>query len=95
MSPRHTFTWTADHDAAFRQVKAALANPPSPELAMFDPYLPTILQTDTSRLYGIGYSLLHGGGHLRLVRCGSRFLIDTETCYTMIELKMLATVWAM
>ena len=95
MSQRRTFTWTGDHDAAFRQVKAALVHPP--QLAMFNPNLPTILQTDASCLNGIDYALLqdHGGSHLRLVQCGSRFLTDVETRYATIELEMLATVWAM
>ena len=94
MSPRRAFIWTADHDAAFQHVKKAMASPPI--LAVFDPQLPTILQTDASRLYGIGYALLQDHhGHLRLVQCGSRFLSDTETCYATIELEMLATVWAM
>ena len=56
MSPRRTFTWTVDHDTAFQRVKEALARPPV--LAVFDPQLPTILQTDASRLYGIGYAFL-------------------------------------
>ncbi|XP_050710137.1 uncharacterized protein LOC126994907 [Eriocheir sinensis] len=55
MSPRRAFVWTADHEAAFSKVKEALSRPPL--LAMFDPHLPTILQTDASRLYGIGYAL--------------------------------------
>lgn len=95
MSPRRSFTWTIDHDTAFQRVQTALASPPV--LAMFDMQLPTILQTDASRLNGLGYALLqdHGGGHLRLVQCGSRFLTDAETRYATIELEMLATVWAM
>lgn len=88
MSPQRMFTWTADHDAAFHQVKAALTSPP---------HLPTILQTDASRISGIGYSLLqdYGWCHFRLVQCGSRFLSDAEIRYATIELEMLATVWAM
>ena len=76
-----------DHDTAFRGVKKALASPPV--LAVFDPQLPTILQTDASRLYGIGYALLqdHGGGKLRLIQCGSRFLTDMEARYATIELR--------
>lgn len=95
MSPRRAFTWMADHDSAVQQVKMALASPPV--LATFNPQLLTILQTDASRLNGIGYALLqdHGGGHLRLVQCGSRFLTDTETRYATIVLEMLATEWAM
>ncbi|XP_063589603.1 uncharacterized protein K02A2.6-like [Penaeus indicus] len=45
---------------------------------------------------GIGYALLqdHGQGRLHLVQFGSRFLTDAETCYTTIELELLAAVWA-
>ena len=95
MSPKRSFTWTPDHDSAFKKVKSALANPPV--LAPFEPNLPTILQTDASRLNGLGYALLqdHGDGHLRLVQCGSRFLTDTETRYATIELELLAVVWAL
>lgn len=95
MSPKRTFTWTADHDEAFHRVKTALAQPPV--LAHFTPTLPVILQTDASRLNGIGYALLqdHGQGQLRLVQCGSRFLTDAETRYATIELELLAAVWAM
>ena len=95
MSPKRTFVWTPDHDEAFQRVKLALTSPPV--LAFFDPNLPVVLQTDASRLFGIGYALLqdHGGGRLRLVQCGSRFLADAETCYATIELEMLAVLWAM
>ncbi|XP_050709713.1 uncharacterized protein LOC126994436 [Eriocheir sinensis] len=95
MSPRRAFVWTVDHEEAFQRVKAALSTPP--QLAMFDPQLPTTLQTDASRLNGIGYALLqdHGGGKFRLIQCGSRFLTDAETRYATIELEMLAAVWAM
>ena len=95
MSPRKAFLWTPDHDLAFQRVKEALSSPPV--LATFDPALPTILQTDASRLYGLGYALLqdHGGGKLHLVQCGSRFLTDAETRYATIELELLAAVWAM
>ena len=76
-------------------VKAGLISPPV--LPSFDPALPVILQTDASRLHGLGYALLqdHGNGQLRLVQCGSRFLSDAETRYATIELEMLAAVWAM
>ena len=95
MSPKRAFTWTADHDEAFRRVKNALVSPPV--LASFEPDRPVILQTDASRLNGLGYALLqdHGNGNLRLVQCGSRFLTDAETRYATIELEMLAVSWAM
>ena len=94
MSPKRAFIWTADHDESFRQVKAALLSPPV--LAPFDPSKPVLLQTDASRLNGIGYALLqdHGGNTIRLVQCGSRFLSDTEARYATIELELLAVVWA-
>ncbi|XP_045105474.1 uncharacterized protein LOC123500985 [Portunus trituberculatus] len=95
LSPKRTFTWTADHDEAFNHVKTVLLQPPV--LAHFDPALPVVLQTDASRLHGIGYALLqdHGQGCTRLVQCGSRFLTDAETRYATIELELLAVVWAM
>ena len=95
MSPKRTFVWTPDHDMAFQRVKQALVSPPV--LASFNPDLPVILQTDASRLYGVGYALLqdHGNNNLRLVQCGSRFLTDAETRYATIELELLAVCWAM
>ena len=95
LSPKRSFTWTADHDTAFNSVKKALSQPPV--LAHFDPSRPTVLQTDASRLNGLGYALLqdYGQGKFRLVQCGSRFLSDAETRYATIELECLASVWAM
>ena len=55
-----------------------------------------MLQTDTARLKGLGYALLQQHGETwRLVQCGSRFLTDTKTGYAMVELEMLAALWAM
>ncbi|XP_045135677.1 uncharacterized protein LOC123518742 [Portunus trituberculatus] len=54
LSPKKSFVWTPDHEQAFQRVKMALASPPV--LAAFDPALPTTLQTDASRLYGLGYA---------------------------------------
>ncbi|XP_076033075.1 uncharacterized protein LOC143020530 [Oratosquilla oratoria] len=79
LSPRNTFLWTPAQEDAFQRTKQALAQPPV--LAHFDPKLPTALQTDASRLNGIGYALLqeHEEGVWRFVHCGSRFLQDVET----------------
>ncbi|XP_064111352.1 uncharacterized protein LOC135218834 [Macrobrachium nipponense] len=95
MSPKRSFLLTPDHDQTFKHVKQALSS--LAVLASFDPTLPTILQTDASRLYGIGYALLqdHGSGHLRVVQCGSHFLADTETRCATIELEMLAVSWVL
>ena len=92
MSPKRAFIWTADYDKAFYRVKAALLSPPV--LAPCDPARPVILQTDASCLYGLGYVLLQDHDNGRLVQCGSRFLADTETRYAIIELELLAVVWA-
>ena len=75
--------WTADQ--ALQRVKEALSSPLV--LASIDPAIPTVLQTFISRLYG--------GGHFRLIQCGSRFLTDTEVCYATIELELLTVVRAM
>ena len=61
----------------------------------FDPKKPTALHTDASRLNGLGYVLLQKHGEeWKLIQCGSRFLTDTESRYSMVELELLAIVWA-
>ena len=94
LSPKNTFIWTENHEQAFNRVKQALVS--TPILAHFDPTKPTSIQTDTSRLNGIGYALLQNhDGKWRLIQCGSRFLTKTESsCYSTGELEMLGAVWA-
>ena len=94
LKPSNAFVWTPDHQTAFGNVKKALSAPPV--LAHYDPELPTVLQTDAARLKGLGYALLQQhGDRWRLVQCGSRFLSDTESRYAMVELELLAVVWAL
>ena len=95
LSTKRLFTWLPDHDVAFQRTKEALTSPPV--LATYDLGKPVILQTDASRLNGLGYALLqdHGSAGLRLVQCGSRFLTGCESRYSTIELELLAVVWAM
>lgn len=71
LSPRCAFTWMPEHDLAFECLKTPLSQPPI--LAHFNPFLPTVLQTDASRLFGVGYALLqdHGDGRRRLVQSSS------------------------
>ena len=66
-----------------------------PVLSPFNPENETVLETDASRLKGLGYALrqLHNG-KWHLIQCGSRYLSDTETRYPTTELEMLAIVWA-
>ena len=93
LSKRNTFVWLPAHDAAFQDVKAALVAPPIS--AHFDPALPTVLQMDASHHKGLGFALLQQHcNQWRLIQCGSRFLTDTESRYAMVELELLAVVWA-
>jgi len=90
---RNDFIWTETHTQAFENVKRALSSPPV--LATFDPKLPTRLETDASRLNGLGYVLLQQHGeHWRPIMYGSRFLTDTESRYASIELETIAIKYA-
>lgn len=88
------FTWNSDHESAFDEVKKALCSPPV--LTQFDPDRETMIQTDASRLNGLGYVLLQKDRNdiWKLVQCGSRFLTDTESRYAMVELELRAVEWA-
>ena len=93
LKPKNAFVWTIDHDQAFTQTKTVLCSPPV--LAPFDPKLPTMLQTDASRLEGLGFTLLQKHEDVwKLTQAGSRFTTDTESRYAMVELELLAVVWA-
>jgi len=94
LSPRTPFTWTKDHDSAFDKAKEALSAPPV--LTTFDPRRQTCLETDAARTKGLGYVLrqLTPEGTWKLIEAGSRFLTDAETRYSMVELELLAVVWA-
>ena len=93
LKPRNAWLWTLAHTAAF-EVKEALMSPPI--LDYYNPTRRTVLETDASRLGGLGFCLRQQDeqGRWRLIQCGSRFLSDTETRYAVIELELLALVWA-
>ena len=76
LRPKNEWCWSPNHEEAFTRVKKCLVSPPV--LAFFDPTLPTKLQTDASRLHGLGFVLLQKHEDWKLVQCGSRFLTDTE-----------------
>lgn len=86
---KRAFIWTTDHGGSLRRVKTTFVRPTI--LALFDHDRPVILQTDASRLYGLGYPILqdHDNGLLLLVQCGSLFLAVAETHYATTELEML------
>ena len=80
-----------EHTIAFDEVKTELCS--SPILKNIDPEKPTCLQTDASKLNGLGYILLQQHGEKwHPIQCGSRFLTDTESRYAIVEIEMLAVV---
>jgi len=95
LSPKAAFIWTSDHDQAFEAAKKALSEPPI--LITFDMHRKTRLETDAARTKGLGFVLrqLAPDNQWKLIEAGSRFLTDTESRYSMVELELLAVVWAM
>ena len=95
LRPKNSWLWTEEHSKAFNEVKMVLVKPPV--LGFFNPKRRTVLETDAARLKGLGFCLRQQdeAGNWRLIQCGSRFLTDTETRYAVIEVEMLAIVWAM
>lgn len=94
LSTKNLFQWLPIHSQAFENTKEELCKPPT--LKHFDPDRPTRIQTDASRLKGLGYALLQeydDGWHL--IQCGSRYLSPTESRYATIELELLAVTWSM
>ena len=94
LSSRREFIWDENHQLAFDNAKAALTSLPT--LAFYDPKLPTRLETDASRVRGLGFVLrqAHPDGTWRVIQAGSRFLSDAETRYAVIELEALSVAWA-
>lgn len=82
------------HETAFEATKRALSQ--TPTLAHFDRSKPVTLQTDASRLNGLGFTLMQQDGDtMKLIQCGSRFISQTESRYSTTEIEMLAVIWAM
>ena len=92
LSTKNEFLWAPSHDEAFSRVKASLTAPPV--LSFFSVSNATRLSTDASK-QGLGFILqLKTGEKWTLIQAGSRFLSDAESRYAIIELEMLAVVWA-
>ena len=88
-----TFVWTDDHQLAFEKARSELSEPKW--LTYFALNRPTRLYTDASRLNGLGFILKQlVDGQWKVVQAGSRFLSSAESRYAMIELELLAIVWA-
>ena len=56
LKPKNAFLWSPQHEEAFTKTKEILCSPHI--LVAFDPNLETMLQTDASRLKGLGFALL-------------------------------------
>ena len=92
LSTKNDFLWLPDHDLAFSKAKELLTSPSI--LSFFDINKQTRLCTDASH-QGLGFILQQKQGDTwELVQAGSRFLSDTESRYTVIELELLAVTWA-
>ena len=64
-------------------------------LQPFDPNIKTVVLTDASRLYGIGFALVQVyKDRLALIQCGSASLSPTQMRYSTVELECLAIVHA-
>ena len=88
------FKWEVLEITTFKELKSLLTNYPT--LRLYDTRTETVLITDASCIFGIGYSLCQicDWGKLNLIRCGSRSLLPAETCYAPIELEATAIEWA-
>ena len=91
---KKVFQWLEEHTQAFEIIKDIILK--FPIRAHFDPNLPTILETDASRLKGMGYVLmqLHTDGQYKLIEAGSRWLTPAEQNYGMTSLELAAVNWA-
>ena len=93
LKEKNEFLWDENIQKSFDSVKAELTK--VPVLTFFEPSLPVRLETDASRVGGLGFALLQNvNDEWKLVQCGSRFISDTESRYAMIELELLAVAWA-
>ena len=94
MKTKNAYQWLSEHERAFLDLKQQLSSPPT--LQNFDPARDTELDTDASRINGLGFILRQKhGDEWKVITCGSRFITDTERRYSMVELELLGVVWAL
>ena len=88
------FIWLPEHQTAFEKARSILSSKKT--LAYYHPNRATRLYVDASRLNGLGFVLkqMNDNGIWQTVQAGSRFLSEAETRYAMVELELLAIVWA-
>ena len=88
------WVWTKDMQEDFEKVKLLLTT--TMTVQPFNPNLDSILMTDASRLFGIGFALLQPLPKEKwsLIQCGSASLTPAQTRYATIELECMAIQWA-
>ena len=88
------WVWTEDMEREFERVKMLLTT--TTTVQQFNPNLKSILITDASRLFGIGFALLQPlpGEKWSLIQCGLAPLTPNQTRYATIELECMANQWA-
>ena len=94
LSRGRPFIWTKDCDRAFEKVRTELTL--DARLARYDPTKECSIRVDASKLNGFGYILLQHepDGKKLVVEVGSRRVRDAETRYSIPELELCASVWA-
>ena len=87
------YKWEEEQQNAFDKLREALTTYPT--LALYNPQLPSTIVTDAS-LSGLGCVLKQpeGDGHLKTVCYASRSLNSAEQNYSIIDLELLAVVFA-
>lgn len=83
------FTWEANEQKAFEDIKSLISN--TPLLSYFNPSEPVEIQVDAS-LSGLGACLMQHG---QPIHYASRALTDTERRYSQIEKEMLSIVFGL
>ena len=83
------FTWEANEQQAFDEIKALISS--APLLKYFNPDLPVEIRTDASSS-GLGACLMQGG---QLVLYASRALTETKKRYSQIEKEMWSVVFGL
>ena len=88
------WVWLPEHENDFALVKEKLTT--KTMVKPFNPDLTTILLTDASRLFGLGFCLVQQDAYknLILVQCGSCSLTPAQQRYATIELELMAIQWA-
>ena len=91
-----TFTWTDEMESEFKKARQVMSD--QRILKPFDETLETVLVTDASRLFGVGFLLMQrrndGVDKFNIIQCGSYATNDTQKRYSATELEMLGVMIA-